>query len=89
MIRYGLDAMVMREDFSPTSRSGRGMGIDGVMVMRSPYVEESPYLYEEDPYFAQYPYGQDYDVPPPEQHLDIFPSFPSCDSTTRVYYYDQ
>lgn len=67
-----------------------GMGIDascssGVFV--SPYDDENPYLYQFSPYYAEFPYGPDYHDEFADRN-NYLPSFPSIDSSTRVYYRD-
>lgn len=70
--------------------SGRGVGIDALpdYFLAMEYDQEQPYLYLSSPLFAPYPFGPDFDLPVSPRYLDTFPSFPVCDSSTRVYYHD-
>jgi len=71
----------------------RGLGIDAIIECQ-PYNEKQPYLYMFDPYYSEFPYDPDYQPVNSEddvegaRYLDIFPSYPSSDSTTRVFYRD-
>lgn len=61
-----------------------------VMIHVNPYDEHNPYLYQFSPYYAEFPYGFDYhdEFGDKNKYLPIFPSYPSADSSTRVYYRD-
>jgi hypothetical protein len=65
----------------------RGMGIDILEEEGLFYDETQPYLYLSTPLAARFPYGPDYDLPESPMYLNV-PSYPTHDSTTRVYYYD-
>jgi hypothetical protein len=68
-----------------------GMGIDGVVVMvDNPYDPEQPYNYQSTPLFAEYPYDPEYHVDKDDygMFMDVFPSFPAYNSSTRIIYDD-
>jgi hypothetical protein len=84
---YSLEPDSQHYDYTPR----RGVGIDALQEYfeaATMYDEDEPYLYLSTPLFARYPFGPDYNLPVSPRYLDTFPSFPSCDSSTRVYYND-
>lgn len=88
----------VREGFEPTPKPRRptpspearrrargGRGIDGCR----PYDPYSPYRYMFDPRYNPYPYGHDYKIVDGEDDGKRYlPSYPSTESTTRVFYCD-
>jgi hypothetical protein len=77
--------LTCEEKVDATTSIRRGMGIDILEEEGLFYDETQPYLYLSTPLAARFPYGPDYDLPESPMYLNI-PSYPTYDSSTRVYY---
>jgi len=78
--------LTCKERVDDTTSIRRGMGIDILEEEEGLFYDETqPYLYLSTPLAARFPYGPDYDLPESPMYLNI-PSYPTYDSSTRVYY---